>query len=82
MEYVVGNLDFYVKKKDGKTFLERCGERYVVFFIPNERGGNYVYTNKLRDATKFKTLEKAQSVAEKYGFIVYKVTVTTKMEKL
>lgn len=75
MEYVVGNLDFYVKKKDSKTFLERCGERYVVFFIPNERGGNYVYTNKLRDATKFKTLEKAQSVARPGGLDVWEYTV-------
>ena len=70
MEYIVGNRDYYVKDKDGKKILGG-GERYVEFFIPNERGGNYVYTNKLRDATKFKTLEKAQSVARPGGLDVW-----------
>ena len=33
-------------------------------------------------ATRIPSQEMAQTVAEKYGFIVYKVTVTTEMEKL
>ncbi len=74
MEYVVGNRYHYVKKKDGKKIFGG-GERYVVYFSPSERGGDYVYTNKLEGATKFKTLEKAQSVARPGGLDVWEYTV-------
>lgn len=33
-------------------------------------------------ATEINDKNTAQTIADKYGFIVYKVTVTTKMEKL
>lgn len=74
MEYVVGNPNHYVKEKDGKKIFGGGGS-YVVFFSPNEHGGNYIYTNQLDGATKFKTLEKAQSVARPGGLDVWEYTV-------
>lgn len=74
MEYVVGNPKHYVKEKDGKKIFGGGGS-YVVFFSPNEHGGNYIYTNQLDGATKFKTLEKAQSVARPGGLDVWEYMV-------
>lgn len=59
MEYVVGNRHYI----------------YVEFFVPDEYGGDYVYTNKLKYAKKFKTLEKAQSVARPGGLDVWEYMV-------
>lgn len=74
MEYVVGNREHYVKEKDGEKIFGGGGH-YVVFFSPNEHGGNYIYTNQLDGATKFKTLEEAQSVANHGGLDVWEYMV-------
>lgn len=50
-------------------------EHYVEYFSPSEHGGDYVYTNKLKYAKKFKTLEEAQSVANHGGLNVWKYMV-------
>lgn len=57
------------------------------FYVSAERlagtnWGGFEFLGEPDYATRIPSQEMAQTVAEKYGFIVYKVTVTTEMEKL
>lgn len=57
------------------------------FYVSAERPagtswGGFEFLDKPDYATRIPSQDMAQTVAKKYGFIVYKVTVTTKMEKL
>lgn len=44
---------------------------YLEYFVPSKHGGDCVYTNLLKRAKVFKTLEEAQRMADKIGVDVW-----------
>lgn len=57
------------------------------FYVSAERPagtnwGGFEFLGEPDYATRIPSQEMTQTVADKYGFIVYKVTVTTEMERI
>ena len=67
---------YYLLKTTNDAFYVSAGR------LAGTNWGGFDFWGEPDCATRISSQEMAQTVADKYGFIVYKVTVTTEMEKL